>query len=77
MLLSVIDFGYWRFPQVNMAEAYEFEDLWLDAFSLPLPPNSVIFTGWEKHTSLIYYPTVAGYRSDLTARITEEKTMLD
>lgn len=66
---SVIWRGVVLYPTVDLSDDYFYENLWLDALSLPLKSGSALLANWDAHTPLVYYQRVEGRRPDLQALI--------
>lgn len=57
--------GVKQYEAIDQSQNYAMEDLWFDAFALPLPPASAVLTDWNEHTSLVYYQRVEQQRRDV------------
>jgi|GEM_PF-2403441 len=69
----------WRsvalYPTLDLSQDYFYENLWLDALSLPLEPGSTVLANWDAHTPLVYYQRVEARRPDLRATITTDDNL--
>jgi hypothetical protein len=63
------------YPMVDMSHEYTMENLWLDAFALPLAKGGAVLANWNKHTSLVYYQRVEKRRPDLQPFIATDENV--
>ena len=75
LLGSVAWRGVVIYPTVDLSKDYFYENLWLDALSLPLEPKSIVLANWDAHTPLVYYQRVEGRRPDLQALIATDDNL--